>query len=120
MNCLINRKKIVATMALLAVLSLGVFVVAAVLTPSSGIVMAPVFARASFAIPTDNSADTAELPVIALIQEVAISAHSLLVDYKGWHIDNSEFQLCAVARQFWQMVITLSTIPILHRSNHLN
>jgi len=53
MNCLINRKKIVATMALLAVSSFGVFAVAAVLTPSSGILSAPVFARASFAEPTD-------------------------------------------------------------------
>jgi len=53
MNCLINRKKIVATVVLLAVSSLGVFAFAAVLTPSSGIVMAPVFARASFADPTD-------------------------------------------------------------------
>ncbi len=53
MNYLINRKKIVATMALLAVLSLGVFAVAAVLTQSTGILMSPVFARASFANPTD-------------------------------------------------------------------
>jgi len=53
MNCLINRKKIVATMVLLAVSSLGVFAVATVLTPSFGILSAPVFVRASFADPTD-------------------------------------------------------------------
>ena len=53
MNCLINRKKIVATIVLLAVSSLGVFAVAAGLTPSFRILSAPVFARASFADPTD-------------------------------------------------------------------
>ena len=53
MNCLINRKNIVTTMVLLAVLSLGVFTVAAVLTPSFNIWHAEVFARASFADPTN-------------------------------------------------------------------
>lgn len=53
MNRLLNLKNIVATMAFLAVLSIGVFAVAVVLTPGSGIVSAPVVARASFADPTD-------------------------------------------------------------------
>ncbi len=53
MNYLINRKKIVATIVLLAVSSLGVFAAAAVLTPSFNIWHADVFARASFADPTN-------------------------------------------------------------------
>ena len=53
MNYLINRKNIVTTMTLLVILSLGVFTVAAVLTPSFNIWHADVFARASFADPTD-------------------------------------------------------------------